>query len=128
MPGDKAKLAHTVVKRVLSTLLYISDINECHERTNGCHQQCVNTNGSYVCACRTGYRLIADGYTCIGRLDKLFILMHNRFTKISDVDECSEELHRCHQTCHNSVGSYACSCDSGYRLDGDGLTCNGRFP
>ena len=80
MPGDEAKSAHTIVKGVLSMLLYVSDINECHERTSGCHQQCVNTNGSYVCACRTGYRLIADGYTCIGRLDKPFILMHNRFT------------------------------------------------
>ena len=31
----------------------------------------------------------------------------------------------CDQTCYNSVGSYACGCDSGYRLDRNGLTCKG---
>lgn len=44
---------------------------------------------------------------------------------IPDIDECSEGSYRCEQHCHNSVGSYACSCDSGFRLDGDGLGCNG---
>ena len=42
------------------------DINECHERTDGCHQKCVNTNGSYTCDCQTGYRIASDGYTCTG--------------------------------------------------------------
>ena len=44
---------------------------------------------------------------------------------ILDIDECTEERHECEQICHNSVGSYACSCHIGYRLDGDGLSCNG---
>ena len=44
---------------------------------------------------------------------------------ISDIDECSEGSHRCEQNCHNAVGSYACSCDTGYRLNEDGLTCTG---
>ena len=48
---------------------YSSDINECHERRDGCRQECINTNGSYYCACRPGYRLLADGYTCIGKLE-----------------------------------------------------------
>ena len=43
----------------------------------------------------------------------------------TDVDECSEGIDRCDQNCHNAVGSYACSCDSGYSLDENGVTCNG---
>ena len=43
-----------------------------------------------------------------------------------DIDECSEGIDRCDQNCHNSLGSYACSCDSGYRLDDHGMTCNGK--
>ena len=43
-----------------------------------------------------------------------------------DIDECSEGSHKCDQNCHNSVGSYACSCDDGYHLDRlNRTTCNG---
>ena len=44
---------------------------------------------------------------------------------ITDIDECTEDSHRCEQICHNSVGSYACSCNAGYRLSQDGVTCDG---
>ena len=33
-----------------------------------------------------------------------------------DIDECTEGTHLCSQTCTNSIGSYSCSCGSGYRL------------
>ena len=54
------------------------DINECIQTvlignysgnsslTNWCHQRCVNTPGSYGCACNTGYQLDSDGRTCVG--------------------------------------------------------------
>ena len=54
------------------------DINECNETvlignysgnsslTNWCHQRCVNTLGSYDCACNSGYQLDSDGRTCTG--------------------------------------------------------------
>ena len=42
------------------------DIDECFERIDKCQQECVNSNGSYACACRTGYRLTLDGYNCTG--------------------------------------------------------------
>ena len=45
---------------------------------------------------------------------------------IIDIDECSEGIDRCAQNCHNAVGSYACSCDDGYRINEDGRTCNGK--
>ena len=42
------------------------DINECDEETDGCAQNCTNTNGSYSCSCNTGYRLGSDAYSCYG--------------------------------------------------------------
>jgi len=36
---------------------------------------------------------------------------------VSDVDEC--EMNTCDQLCTNFVGSYNCSCYSGYRLEND---------
>eukprot|EP00058_Branchiostoma_floridae_P026383 XP_002611874.1 hypothetical protein BRAFLDRAFT_83102 [Branchiostoma floridae] len=41
----------------------------------------------------------------------------------NDIDECATGVHSCHQhaACTNTVGSYRCTCDSGYT--GDGRTC-----
>ena len=44
------------------------DINECEEGTSRCDQICTNTDGSYVCSCRSGYYLDADNHTCSGQL------------------------------------------------------------
>ena len=39
-------------------LLSCADINECSNATsNICNQTCINTPGSYYCACYSGYRL-----------------------------------------------------------------------
>lgn len=40
------------------------DINECEVQDGGCDHYCVNTPGSRVCACRSGYSLSANGVTC----------------------------------------------------------------
>ncbi|XP_063066945.1 epidermal growth factor-like protein 7 [Engraulis encrasicolus] len=40
-----------------------ADIDECAEG-HGCSQKCVNTAGSYRCACEEGYTLNSDGRTC----------------------------------------------------------------
>ena len=46
---------------------YFADNDECSsDATNDCHHICVNTPGSYICQCRLGYRLNADGRTCSG--------------------------------------------------------------
>ena len=44
-----------------------------------------------------------------------------------DIDECNEGTHVCTpHTCVNTIGSYTCGCNSGYLLDTDGFTCNGK--
>ena len=44
----------------------IADIDECLEEADLCHQMCTNTDGSYTCQCREGFRLEVDGRNCIG--------------------------------------------------------------
>ena len=46
-------------------------------------------------------------------------------TSISDIDECLSDPCDSNATCNNSVGSFICTCDSGY--SGDGFQCDGEF-
>lgn len=46
---------------------------------------------------------------------------------LTDVDECNDTaLNYCDHSCTNTIGSYNCSCDDGYRLSSDGHTCLGN--
>ena len=38
-----------------------------------------------------------------------------------DIDEC--ETDPCDQNCENTEGNFICTCDSGYELQEDGITC-----
>ena len=44
----------------------LSDVNECLTSNGGCHQTCVNKEGSFECGCKSGYTLSADKKTCEG--------------------------------------------------------------
>ena len=44
-----------------------------------------------------------------------------------DIDECTEGSDQCTQNCNNTIGSYVCSCDEGFIIDVDGLTCDGEL-
>ena len=44
------------------------DINECTENSDGCAQICTNNAGSFICSCRSGYRLGSNGRSCNGKL------------------------------------------------------------
>ncbi|XP_034457326.1 epidermal growth factor-like protein 7 [Hippoglossus hippoglossus] len=74
-----------------------------------CGQTCVN-GGTCLrpnqCACPLGW----TGHQCQ-----------------SDVDECSERR-PCDQECVNTAGSYRCTCRDGFRLDGDGRSCQSLPP
>ena len=45
---------------------------------------------------------------------------------LQDIDECDNENSNCSQFCNNTIGSYQCYCEDGYRLDSDEHTCNGN--
>ncbi|XP_065179063.1 uncharacterized protein LOC135809606 [Sycon ciliatum] len=77
------------------------DLDECKDISpSPCAQECVNTQGSYQCACNSGFQLAADDVEC------------------DDIDECSLGIHGCNHLCTNSVGSYECECYDDYVLNG----------
>ena len=42
-----------------------SDTDECGTDNGGCDQTCTNDEGTFECGCWTGFRLDADGSTCL---------------------------------------------------------------
>ena len=44
-----------------------------------------------------------------------------------DVNECLTNNGGCGHSCTNTLGSYTCSCNSGYSLAYDGHQCTGMF-
>ncbi|XP_075039864.1 fibulin-2 [Mixophyes fleayi] len=80
------------------------DIDECLQSIGSlCVFACVNTPGSYQCACpEQGYTMSANGLSC------------------KDVDECEIGTHNCSSSeeCYNVHGSYKClsyDCPENYR-------------
>ena len=53
-------------------------------------------------------------------------LLANHYN-ISDINECQNNNGGCQHTCNNTVGSFQCSCLSGYSLNADGLQCDGKI-
>ena len=47
-------------------------------------------------------------------------------TEFADVDECVLGTAGCNHFCDNTIGSFVCSCQNGYFLDSDGITCVGK--
>ncbi|XP_078488839.1 uncharacterized protein LOC100178017 [Ciona intestinalis] len=81
---------------LLESGLECQDINECEHIAN-CQQQCVNQPGSYFCKCFEGYHEING--TC------------------TDIDECLTTPCDALATCNNTIGSFTCSCPTGYLVE-----------
>jgi len=45
---------------------------------------------------------------------------------VEDINECGINNGNCESTCLNLIGSFACSCPSGFILDNNGRTCSGK--
>ena len=42
-----------------------------------------------------------------------------------DINECSSQNGGCEQNCQNTIGSYSCSCLTGYLMDINSYNCTG---
>jgi hypothetical protein len=83
-----------------------TDIDECSSgdaTCDGATTTCLNTDGGYLCNCKTG--LERSGNACV------------------NIDECARGLDLCDSaaTCTDTPTGYTCACNSGY--SGDGFAC-----
>ena len=122
------------------------DLNECTLGTNNCagngSSTCTNTFGSFTCACNSGYT--GTGTSCAGQFFFLFLSslpsfwvslgsFSNPFLFVCglvlDVNECSLGTANCASggvsNCTNTIGSYYCTCMTGYA--GNGTVCTGKI-
>ncbi|XP_065641710.1 fibrillin-1 isoform X2 [Hydra vulgaris] len=63
---------------------------------NWANINCKNTNGSYSCTCKSGWKL--SNNSCV------------------DIDECENNCNWTNSNCTNTDGSYNCTCQPGWRL------------
>ncbi|KAI5643949.1 calcium-binding EGF domain-containing protein [Phthorimaea operculella] len=81
------------------------DADECAMDPRICgNGTCDNIPGGYECRCNRGF-MQGPEQTCV------------------DIDECSENMHKCMFRCHNTAGSFRCTCPYGYTLADDGVHC-----
>ncbi|GFU71077.1 hypothetical protein TNCV_1216021 [Trichonephila clavipes] len=67
LTSQVGKCLATFVARALLELY----IDECAKRKDNCDHDCINTPGSFRCACKDGYVLQEDGKACESK--KLFL-------------------------------------------------------
>ena len=61
---EEAALVNGWLSFISCEYICYSDINECSDITHSCDQCCINTIGSYACACTDGFRLSSDARRC----------------------------------------------------------------
>ncbi|VVC98752.1 unnamed protein product [Leptidea sinapis] len=107
------------------------DLDECMVRPDVCKGgRCINTDGSFRCACPAGYTLDASGLVCVDADECVAeprICGNGTDTMdcqtCVDIDECAEGRAQCSFRCHNTAGSFRCTCPFGFTLAADGIHC-----
>ena len=67
----------------------------------------------------------------------LFTITHYTYTNLEDtdnssdfsidIDECDTNNGGCEHICSNTIGTFECYCDSGYRLEENRMNCSGKI-
>lgn len=65
----------------------VVDVNECAENMDDCAQLCIDTDGSYVCSCVSGYLLTNDSRGCDGMPHKLVVVQLMSVTLVCHMQE-----------------------------------------
>jgi len=102
---------------------FITVTNEC-PANHSCSQLCSVDPGSgmELCSCNRGYVLGNDNTSCMGESLYCNSVRNNLHT---DIDECEND-ETCGQNCTNTIGAFMCSCNSGFALNDDRRTCDGK--
>lgn len=54
-----------LTSKTIAVIFHLPEVDECSRPDYGqCEQRCLNTLGSYRCACDPGYELAADKHSC----------------------------------------------------------------
>ena len=62
---------------LVKLIKFLLDIDECAGQ-HGCSQICSNTQGSYRCTCKEGFKLqLTDRRTCIGKFVLCYLVNYN---------------------------------------------------
>ena len=108
-------------------VIYSLDINECLTNNGGCNQTCTNEVGSYHCDCQEGLELRDDLHDCLGiHIIYIFNYIIFHIGSFIDINECNSNNGGCEHSCMNTLGSYYCTCNSGYSLDSNEFNCTGK--
>lgn len=132
-----------------------ADIDECKSTENVCGgHACFNMLGTYRCECEPGYAFNSVTRICEGEeflwfsyiscilsmcvyIQDTRSMCGNVWVPISassfvsfcflDVNECRHYPGRlCAHKCENTLGSYQCSCTTGFKIAADGRNCDGK--
>lgn len=133
----KAKEVHMIM---FCVAFPSADIDECKGAEKVCEGHgCINLLGSYRCECEPGYIFNSISRVCEGKQFRPPRLCcqdvvtaashcHPFWLCALDINECRHYPGRlCAHKCENTLGSYKCSCTTGFKIAGDGRNCDGKI-
>ncbi|XP_062552404.1 uncharacterized protein LOC134217619 [Armigeres subalbatus] len=105
------------------------DTNECTRENGGCQHHCINSDGSFYCSCKYGFKLDVDKHNCLVLNDSLkladvacpplFPPRHGYLECSRPIDEISDGPNGGRLKITNRPGSQCIlKCPTGYRLEG----------
>uniref|UniRef100_A0A672JTZ8 Latent-transforming growth factor beta-binding protein 1 n=1 Tax=Sinocyclocheilus grahami TaxID=75366 RepID=A0A672JTZ8_SINGR len=103
------------------------DVDECEDETQLCvpNGKCLNTEGLFLCECDAGFVSTRDPPGCEGTYTHILSSTHPAVV-CPDSQQCYvDECNTCgsHGVCQNTIGSFSCQCDPGFKDSQDGQGC-----